>query len=80
MSDNPILDEIHRIRAELSDRLGGDIQTIGQHLHELQAKRGGPTVTRPPKPARTLILSEKRPTTERLGEASTTSTNRSTAQ
>jgi hypothetical protein len=77
MTDNPILDEIHRIRAELSDRLGGDIQAIGQHLRELQAKRGGPTVTRPPKPARTLILGGKRPASDRLGDAST---NRSTAQ
>ena len=80
MSDNPILDEIQRIRAELSDRFGGDVQAIGEHLRELQALRGGPTVSRPPKPARTLILADRPATTVGLSEASVTATHRSTAQ
>ena len=59
MSDNPILDELHAIRGQLSDQFGGDIDAIGRHLRDRQARRGGPTVTRPPKPARTPVVSRR---------------------
>ncbi len=80
MSENPILDEIHQIRAELSDRFAGDIQAIGRHLLDLQSLRGGPTISRPPKPPLTLILGNKRPATEPPSESSTTAVNHSAAQ
>ncbi len=79
MSDNSILDEIHKTRAKLSDQFGGDIDAIGRHLRERQALRGGPTVTRPPKPVRTFVVS-KRSDEERLAGTSVKPPDRSAAQ
>ena len=58
MSDDPILDEIHRIRAELSDQFHGDIYALGRYLREQQAARGVTVVTRPPKPVKIRLISE----------------------
>ena len=65
MSDNSILDEIHRIRAELSEQFGGDIHALGQYLREQDAVSGVPTVTRAPKPARIPVLNTRRGEAER---------------
>ena len=59
MSDNPILDEIHGIRAELSDQFGGDMRALGRFLREQQAASGVSTVTLPPKPVRVPVLNKK---------------------
>ena len=53
MSNNPILDEIHRVRAELSDQFGGDLEALGRHLRERQKAHGDPVATLPPKRPRT---------------------------
>jgi hypothetical protein len=79
MSDNSILDEIHAIRAKLSDQFSGDIDAIGRHLRERQSLRGGPTVTRPPKPARKLVVN-KRSDADRSGGTNVKPLDRSAAQ
>ena len=79
MSDNSILDEIHEIRAKLSDQFGGDFDAIGRHLRERQSLRGGPTVTRPAKPVRTLVVSQ-RSDEERSAGTSVKPLDRSAAQ
>ena len=66
MSDNPILDEIHGIRAELSDRFGGDMRALGRFLREQQAASGVSTVTLPPKPVRVAALNRKPSEAQRL--------------
>lgn len=65
MSDEPIVDEIHRIRAELSEQFGGDIHALGRYLREVDAASGVATVTRPPKPVRMPVLNKKRREAER---------------
>lgn len=65
MSDDTILEEIHRIRAELSDQFGGDMHALGQYLRELDANSGIPTVTRSPKPVRMPVPNKKRGGAER---------------
>ena len=60
MSDDSIVDEIHHVRAELSEQFGGDIRALGRYLRELDAASGVPTITRPPKPVRIPILNRKR--------------------
>ena len=66
MSDNPILDEIHGIRAELSDQFGGDMRALGRFLREQQAASGVSTVTLPPKPVRVPVLNKKQSIVQRL--------------
>lgn len=68
MSDEPLVDEIHRIRAELSEQFGGDIHALGQYLRELDAVSGIATVTRPPKPVRMPVLNKKPRSAERSPE------------
>ncbi len=65
MPDDPILDEIYRIRAELSDQFHGDIQALGRYLREQQTASGVSAVTRPPKPVKIRVINKQRLDAER---------------
>lgn len=65
MFDNPLTEEIHRIRAELSDQFGGDMYALGRYLRDLDAASNIPTVTRPPKPVRMPVPTKKHSVAER---------------
>ena len=81
MSDNPILDEIHGIRADLSDQFGGDMRALGRFLREQQAASGVSTVTLPPKPVRVAVLNRRPSEAQRLlNNATATASDVSAAQ
>lgn len=45
---DPIVDEIHRIRRELVQEAGGDLEALGKWLMKSQERHGNKLVTRPP--------------------------------
>jgi hypothetical protein len=45
---DPIVDEIHRIRRELTEEAGGDLTALGAWLMKSQERHGSKLVTRPP--------------------------------
>ena len=50
MSD-PIVDEVLKVRKELSDRFGNDVTAIIRHLHELHVREMEKRATRNQPPA-----------------------------
>ncbi len=46
---DPIVDEIHRIRREILEEAGGDLQALGERLMKSQERHGDKLVTRPPR-------------------------------
>lgn len=54
MTDNPILDEIHRYRREHAKRFGYDLRKMVEDIQRRQKQSGRPTVSFAPKrPAHT---------------------------
>ena len=54
MIENPIVDEVHRIREEMLAEYGGDLKALTQAMREqteADAKAGRPVVTLAPRPA-----------------------------
>ena len=72
MYNDPIVEEIHRIRAEHSEAFGNDLHAMCESLRESQATSGHKVVSRPSRrpvrDARPLVVAESR---EEYGEKST---------
>jgi hypothetical protein len=51
MNFDPIVEEIHEIRAKLSSQYGDDLHSICEALRGGQDAKKHPLITRPPRPA-----------------------------
>lgn len=47
---DPVIDEIRKIRDELSERFHGDIHAMAEEMRRQAAASGKPGITRPAKP------------------------------
>ncbi len=54
MHNDPIVDEIRRIRQEHTDRFGGDLHAICEDLRRLERESGRRYVSFPPRPVRSV--------------------------
>jgi hypothetical protein len=66
MTGDPVLNEIYRIRAELSDQFQGDVHALGRYLREQQSASGATVVTRSPKPVKMGVVHNPRLDVDRI--------------
>ena len=58
MRNDPIVDEIRRIRKEHTRKFGGDLHAICEDLRRQERESGRQYVPSPPRPARVVVATE----------------------
>jgi len=56
MHSDPIVEEIHRIREEISAKFNYDIEAIGRYMQQRQRESGVRVVRREPRPVNAVML------------------------
>ena len=69
MFDDPIINEVRKVRAEIAARFNYDVSAIGAYYQELQTQSGMETVTRAPKRVRPNIQADETTEPPRLVES-----------
>ena len=61
INDDPIMDELWKFREEFWRRFEDDIDAMAEEMKRVAAASGIPSVTRPPKPSKSLPARGSKP-------------------